>query len=109
MTNGRDRLPSAAIAPTTIRIPPELRDALQREANINGKTLSMEIVERLRRSLDDAELPPVLRTGDTPASVYPAGENPRQRPVSDAHRMLLALFDAMGPDKQLALLTVLKR
>lgn len=111
MTSGRDRPPLGAIAPTTIRIPPDLRDALQREANINGKTLSSEIVERLRLSL---EVPPVslavsLNRG---ASVLPQGKDAeirRAQQVTDAQRMLLSLFDAMPPDKQLALLTVLRR
>lgn len=93
------------IPPTGVRLQPDLRAALEREARINGRTLSAEIIRRLKASLDESHVSTVLRTGESP----PAAEPARQRPVSDAQRMLLALFDAMGPDKQLALLTVLKR
>lgn len=96
------------LPPFSIRLQPELRAALEREAGINGRTLSAEITRRLKDSLDVDHVSSVVHTGTGPAPAH-AAEAPRQRPVSDAHRMLLALFDAMGPDKQLALLTVLKR
>jgi hypothetical protein len=107
---GRPRKPDSErardIPPTGIRIPLELRAALEREAQINGRTLSGEILRRLKVSLEERHVTSV----QSPSQPQGMGaEAARQRPVSDAHRMLLALFDAMGPDKQLALLTVLKR
>jgi len=97
------------LPPFSIRLQPELRAALEREAGINGRTLSAEITRRLKDSLDVDHVSSVVHTGSGGPAPSQAAELPRQRPVSDAHRMLLALFDAMGPDKQLALLTVLKR
>jgi hypothetical protein len=97
------------IAPTGVRLPPELRAALEREADINGRTLSAEIIRRLKLSLEVAHVSGEVRTGE-PERPGAAGAQPSyQRPVTDHHRMLLALFDAMPPDKQLALLMVLKR
>lgn len=97
------------IAPTGVRLQPELRAALEREATINGRTLSAEIIRRLRASLEVQHVTSVLNTGSGQPAPMGTAEPQRQRPVSDSHRMLLALFDAMGPEKQLALLTVLKR
>lgn len=115
MTVGRDRSPSGAIAPTTVRIPPDLRDALQREADINRKTLSAEIVERLKASLEAAPLTTTLNTSHSSVAALnaaeppPAWPQPQARQISDAGRLLLSLFDTLPPEKQLALLTVLKR
>lgn len=79
-----------------------MRDALVREAEINRRTLSSEIVDRLGQTLHGP---------DVDAEVLAEWERTNKSfiEVSDAQRMLLSLFDAMPPDKQLALLTVLKR
>jgi len=93
------------ITPTGVRLPPELRAALEREADINGRTLSAEIIRRLKLSLDVHHVSSVVQAGEQ----RPAQSTPFQRPMSDGQRMLLSLFDALPPDKQLALLTVLRR
>lgn len=88
--------------PTTVRLPPDLRDAVAREAEINGRTLSAEIVARLELTLHGPDLSEAQRHElERLAHQY--------QQVNDAQRMLLSLFDAMPPDKQLALLTVLRR
>jgi hypothetical protein len=97
------------ITPTGIRLPPEIRAALEREASINGRTLSAEIIRRLKLSLEVAHFSAVLQAGEPERAMAAEPVASYQRPITDAQRMLLALFDSMGPDKQLALLTVLKR
>lgn len=92
------------IAPTGIRLPPELRDALVREAGINRRTISGEVIHRLRQSFDVRHVTTTVGTGEAAA-----GYARQTDPLSDAQRVLLRLFDAMSPEKQLALLTVLKR
>lgn len=99
------RLKVSDIAPTTLRLQPELRDELAREARINNRSLTQEINSRLQRSL--------LR-GDAHVAQMGLSREPEKLgaygPVAlpDDKRMLLSLFDALGPDKQLALLTLLK-
>jgi hypothetical protein len=93
-----DREPS----PTTVRLPSDLRRALVREAAINSRTLSAEIIERLALTLHGPEMTDQLLQkieASKRAGVV----------VTDLQRVLLSLFDAMPPDKQLALLTVLRR
>ena len=92
-------------APFTLRLRPELRTELEREAAINRRPLAQEIMLRLEQSMarsrmpPGAPLPPVAGTATTSSDA----------PISDAHRMLIASFDALSPDKQLALLTFLRR
>lgn len=97
------------IPPTGIRIPQELRAALEREAQINGRTLSGEILQRLRLSLSGEQ----ARAEQRPSEGTPAGQAPREaapgKPLTDSQRMMLALFEQQPPDKQLAWLTVMKR
>lgn len=96
---------SREVTPTGIRIPLDLRAALEREAGINGRTLSGEIIRRLKLSLEVNHVSTVLHTGESKPAQSPAA----QRPMTDHQRMLLGLFDSLSPEKQLALLTVLKR
>jgi len=95
------------VAPTGIRIPPDLRQALQREAHIHGRSLSGEILHRLKASLTEEPAANPPRSGE-PVVVY-APDAGSGRMLSDAQRMLLAMFDALPPDQQLAWLTVLRR
>jgi hypothetical protein len=100
------------IAPTGVRLAPELRDALLREATLNGRTLSGEIQHRLRlslqavRAITTAHQQQVTRYEVQDAPLRPL---PTPPPLGDIQRMLLVVFDAMPPDKQLALLTLLRR
>lgn len=107
---GRPRKPDGErvrdIAPTAIRLPPELRDALFREAEINRRTLSGEIVLRLRHTFAQQEAGHAVTTAEPKASY---AIEPANQVLTDAERMALTLFRGMSPDKQLALLTVLRR
>jgi hypothetical protein len=71
---------------------------------MNGRSLSQEITRRLQMSL--------AAVGTyTPSPAYHVAEPvpTMQHTLSDAHRQLTSLFDALTPDKQLALLTLLRR
>lgn len=113
------------IAPTGVRLPPPMREALEREAEIHQRSLSAEIIHRLRSSLQggqDAYQPGAALTVSEPTVLMADSPHSGGRAVlagtylervsaslTDGERMALALFRAMPPEKQLALLTVLKR
>lgn len=95
------------IAPTGVRLPSDMRDQLLRQAAINGRSLGQEITIRLRDSLapqtaqqQAKSRATAVHTGESPAPF----QNPQP---TDSQRMLLALFDSLTPDRQLALLTLL--
>lgn len=88
------------LPPTAVRLSPELRHQLAREAAINGRSLHAEILHRLRQSLDpDGAAAAANRVGE-PRAAY--AEH------SDSERALLTLFKRLSPEKQLALLSLLK-
>lgn len=95
------------IAPTTLRLPPELRDVLVREAAMNGRSLSQEITYRLKASTQAARNK--REHGAAVVAEEPRGAGFAGQMLSDAQRQLLSVFDALTPDRQLALLTLLKR
>lgn len=95
------------IAPTGVRLPPAVRDALLREATLNGRTLSQEITVRLRDSLTPTPGGP--RATQHHAKELAPSYGAKHPELTDPQRMLLAVFDTLAPDKQLALLTLLKR
>lgn len=95
------------IAPTGVRLPPDLRDYLVRLATINGRSLSQEITTRLTDSRN-AEVHGRPRGGALRAEEPPPAGALRSD-LSDLHRQLLSSFDALTPDRQLALVTLLKR
>lgn len=106
------------IAPTGVRLPPELRDALLRESTINRRSLSQEITARLKDSFKPAARASAgAPAAASPQSVYDASkgsgsmlmEAQRQMQLSEHERLLLSHFKTLSPEKQLALLTVLKR
>ncbi len=91
------------IAPTGVRLPPDLRDALLREATLNGRSLSQEITQRLQASVSGRQhAPKALQAQETAASYGAA-------PLGESQRLLLTYFNALPPDRQLALLTLLRR
>lgn len=111
---GRPRKPEGTrirdVAPTGVRLAPDLRDALIRLAAISGRTLSGEMQYRLRESVERH-----LREtqGAVKAAVLHAAEEPLRYTdaaplLSESQRMVLAMFDRLAPDKQLALLTLLR-
>jgi hypothetical protein len=86
--------------PTLVRMEEDLRATLARAATINGRSLNMEVVTRLRDSV----------AGDRRSHGYRIEETPPQlagTPLSDQQRMLLKRFDKLSPDKQLALMQLL--
>ena len=95
------------IAPTGVRLPTELRDALLRESALNGRSLSQEITVRLRDSL--AHPVATQGPGAAHAKERPPSYGAKHPELTDPQRMVLAVFDTLAPDKQLALLTLLKR
>ena len=49
-----DKIKVRDLAPTAVRLTPEMRHALAREAAINGRSLHGEIVHRLKESMTDS-------------------------------------------------------
>jgi hypothetical protein len=90
------------IHPFGVRMPAELKERIDREARINGRSLNTEIVTRLKSSLD--------ATGKLPRSAYTAEQQQGAyaRELNDIERQLLNIFRRMPVDKQLALLSLFK-
>lgn len=104
------------VSPTGVRLPPELRQQLQREAAVHGRSLSQEITQRLIESLrvqnnqrKPSQAPGARQAGDAPAMACEPPPSYGAEPFTDQQRMLLAAFSSMAPDKQLALLTMLRK
>jgi hypothetical protein len=97
------------ITPTVVRLDPAVRAALVRESHINDRSLSGEIAHRLAASLQGpqpdayAAREPAAPFGTAPAAAEPATELPTDQ------RLLLTLFAKLTPEKQLALLTLLRK
>ncbi len=90
-------------APFGVRMPDELKEALQREAKINGRSLNQEIVARLRSSLEQP-----VRVPTNGYTVHQGGQQGYSEGMSDAERQMVAVFRRMPPEKQLALLSLFK-
>ena len=88
------------IAPFGLRLPPELRQALEREADIHNRSLTAEIIERLKRSLEPQHAGRRGTHAAAPEGVY--------EPASDVERAMVAVFRRLPPEKQLALLSLFK-
>lgn len=88
------------LPPFGLRIEPALRHQLQREAEINNRSLSAEILSRLRDSL--------ARQQQGYRELHAAQPTPDAPPMSDAERAMLATFRRMPVEKQLALLSFCK-
>lgn len=80
-------------------MPDELKASIEREARFNGRSLNMEIVERLRRSLE----PPIRTEGGLQVAETPGSYTPE---INDIERKLLTVFRRLPPEKQLALLSL---
>lgn len=90
------------IHPFGVRMPAELKERIDREAKINGRSLNTEIVIRLKSSLDArATLPKNAYTAEQQQGSY-------AQELNDIERQLLNVFRRMPVDKQLALLSLLK-
>lgn len=97
---------------TVVRLPPDLRLVIAREAQINRVSLNAEITRRLLESTQDTAHIAPLHEADGVANML-VGEASRSSPpksqLTDAERVLLSLFATLEPAKQLSLLTLLKR
>jgi len=95
---------------TTLRLQAALLDQLKREATINRRSLNMEIEERLVASFQELEEKAQRNAMVHGHYVTEPGKGKDPAPaLSELQRLLLSHFNAMPPEKQLALLTVLKR
>lgn len=84
-----------------LRLPLELRDRLQREANLNNRSVNTEILYRIQTSLDQQEriLKKQLKAAE-PGTPYTI--------ATDTERTILAIFRKLPPEKQLALISLFK-
>jgi len=89
-----------------IRIPAQLKADLHREAATHGRSLTSEINTRLKASLQPATHPEPTHTQHQ--AKEPGASWPAVSPLSDAERVLLSIFKRLSPEKQLALLSLLK-
>jgi len=87
------------INPFGLRMQAELKERLDREAKINGRSLNMEIVERLRASLE----PPIRTEGGYKIEQVGSSYTPE---ITDIERQLLTIFRRLPVEKQLALLSL---
>lgn len=78
-----------------LALSPELRNALQKEAFVHGRTLTSEINKRLQASLHVPEGPSgdATKTGNA---------------LSAIDRQMLEAFRTLEPEKQIALLALLR-
>lgn len=90
------------INPFGLRMQPELKDLLDREAKISGRSLNAEIVHRLQLSIDNQEKP---KSSYTVAQQAAPGYTPD---LNDIERQMISIFRRMPPEKQLALLSLFK-
>ena len=90
------------INPFGLRMPPELKKTLEKEAAINGRSMNAEIVNRLQLSVEQ-------QRNQTPDSYRVAEDSPLPYQARDDHeRAMLSLFRRLSPEKQLALLSLFK-
>jgi hypothetical protein len=84
-----------------LRMPPNMKEHLEREADINGRSLNMEIVGRLRKSLEGIE---EGRATQFKVEQPPGGGYAPE--LTEIERRLLTIFRRLPPEKQLALLSL---
>lgn len=111
MTTAAYKIKVSDLSPTTLRLQPDLLDRLKREAAMNNRSLSQEAEYRLRHSFHYAAAPAAspVPTGEGPGTLTDVSLAHAEQLLTEAQRRLLSLFDAMPPEKQLALLTVLRK
>lgn len=120
------RFKTREVQPTVLRLHPELRDELIRIAAANGRSLTKEIAARLQTSLaaqgptlqnilasEQAETtaPPTypIRSTATPSQANsPSHEKSPDYTLTGIDQAMLAIFRAMPPEKQLALLSLFR-
>lgn len=98
-----------------VRMTSELKAQLQRESVVQGRSLTAEIVSRLRASIKhDSEIRSEMVGGsvpysiDAPATVVHANDNGPAPALTDIDRAMLVIFHNLPPEKQLALLSLFR-
>lgn len=96
-----------------LRLPQELKTALQRAATIEGRTLTAEANLRLQKSFDGPERYIQTNLGSAHLLKDALRDNSAQNTwptsdLSDTDRAMLSIFRRMPPEKQLALLSLFK-
>lgn len=89
--------------PFGVRMPEEIKAELSRQAAINGRSLNQEIVARLKSSLGQ-----VVAISPNGYTVQSPGAGAYGEIMTDADRQLLGIFRKLSPEKQLALLSLLR-
>lgn len=98
------------VPPTTVRLDPDLRARLAREATIAGVSLTDEISRRLRDSFGPVAGTRVSATSAQMAEPAPAWAAGAGAAVLDeSQRLLLRLFAQLSVEKQMAVLALLDR
>lgn len=82
-------------------MPPELKDRLHNAASINGRSLNMEIIQRLQDSLDGV-------AKEAPATILRQEGADYGPVISDLDKAILAVFRRLPVDKQLALISLFR-
>lgn len=109
-----EKIKAADTHPTVLRLPPDVRFALVREATINGRSLSKEISIRLQESLKAKTYPatvaqPPLTTDGKPPPAAAQFQQPNAKGpanLSETDQAMLDIFRRMPAQKQLALLSL---
>lgn len=83
-----------------LRMPSELKAALEAESTVNSRSLTAECNVRLQASFGRKH---------SPAAMAAEAEARYRQGLNEAERALLDLYRAMRVEQQLALITVLKR
>lgn len=89
------------INPFGLRLPPEVKQVLEREAEANHRSLNAEVVSRIKMTLEG----PLPRAAPTAREANPVSYGEM---LSDTERAMLAVFRGMSPERQLALLSLFK-
>ncbi len=88
------------LPPTAIRLSPDLRAELLRQAAINGRSMHAEIVQRLKDSIEGTK---------GARSAHPAQEErPAYTDLNDVDKSMLTVFRKLPVEKQLALLSLFR-
>lgn len=96
-----------------LRIPPELKAALQREATARGRKLTAEVNIRLKESLElpggtTGSVQGTSYVASHSATVLTAMDSAVEGGISNLDMAMLRVFKALPPEKQLALLSLFK-
>lgn len=89
------------IAPFGVRMPSELKEMLEREARINNRSLNSEIIDRLKKGLEQ-------QAGNANYVASTSANADYATALSDSERQFLGIFRRLPVEKQLALLSLFR-